>query len=247
MINKEDFDYAFKILELQINMLNLKLQQVKLGYYQHNKELKTLDFELYILMKSITKYNFIPRINSGDSLLVGEGNLSFSVSLMKKLQQLPRCITSTYEDYDDLSEAAQSNTCKLRKFGINVLHNVNATKLHKTFNHNSFDTIIFQFPHSGSREEENGLNPNYILVRDFIISASCIIKKNGAILITIVDNDFYNNIFRFEKLSQALKIPTPIKYKFDPKDYPEYVHTMTNQDESAIEDYSKFATWEFKL
>ncbi|WP_395477388.1 hypothetical protein [Rickettsia endosymbiont of Pantilius tunicatus] len=39
----------------------------------------------------------------------------------------------------------------------------------------------------------------------------------------------------------------PIKYKFDPKDYPEYSHTMTNQDESAIEEHSKFATWEFKL
>lgn len=140
-MNKEDFDCAFKILELQINILNLKLQQVKLGYYRHNTELKALVSALLTLLKRITKYNFIPRINSGDSLLVGEGNLSFSVSLMKKLQQLPRCITSTYEDYDDLSEAAQLNAYKLRKFGINVLHNVNATKLHKTFNHNSFDTI----------------------------------------------------------------------------------------------------------
>ncbi|AAY61447.1 hypothetical protein RFEPED_0223 [Rickettsia felis str. Pedreira] len=247
MINKEDFDCAFKILELQTNILNLKLQQVKLGYYRRSTTLKVLDSKLLTLLKSITKYNFIPRINLGNSLLVGEGNLSFSVSLMKKLQQLPRCITSTYEDYDDLSETAQLNTYKLRKFGINVLHNIDATKLHKNFNHNSFDTIIFQFPHSGSREEINGLNPNYILVRDFIVSASYVLKKHGLILITIVDSDFYNSIFQFEKLSQELKISTPIKYKFDPKDYPEYVHTMTNQDESAIENYSKFATWEFKL
>ncbi|MCZ6925693.1 MAG: DUF2431 domain-containing protein [Rickettsia endosymbiont of Ixodes persulcatus] len=132
---------SLNILEVQINILNLKLPQVKLGYYRHNTELKALVSALLTLLKRITKYNFIPRINSGDSLLVGEGNLSFSVSLMKKLQQLPRCITSTYEDYDDLSEAAQLNAYKLRKFGINVLHNVNATKLHKTFNHNSFDTI----------------------------------------------------------------------------------------------------------
>ncbi|MCC8418460.1 MAG: DUF2431 domain-containing protein [Rickettsia endosymbiont of Glossina mortisans submortisans] len=174
MINKEDFDCAFKILELQINILNLKLQQVKLGYYRRNTILKVLDSKLLTLLKSITK-------------------------------------------------------------------------LHKTFNHNSFDTIIFQFPHSGSREEINSLNPNYILVRNFIISASYVLKKHGLILITIVDSYFYNSIFQFEKLSQELKISTPIKYKFDPKDYPEYVHTMTNQDESAIEGYSKFATWEFKL
>lgn len=130
---------------------------------------------------------------------------------------------------------------------MNVLHNVDATKLHKIFNRNSFDTIIFQFPHSGSREEINSLNPNYILDRNFIISASYVLKKHGLILITIVDSNFYNNIFQFEKLLQELRISTPIKYKFDPKDYPEYVHTMTNQDESAIEGYSKFATWEFKL
>lgn len=83
MINKEDFDCAFKILELQTNILNLKLQQVKLGYYRRSTTLKVLDSKLLTLLKSITKYNFIPRINLGNSLLVGEGNLSFSVSLMK--------------------------------------------------------------------------------------------------------------------------------------------------------------------
>jgi hypothetical protein len=85
------------------------------------------------------------------------------------------------------------------------------------------------------------------LVRNFITSASYILKNLGVILITIVDNDFYNSVFRFEELSQELRISKPIKYKFDPKDYPEYIHTMTHQDESAIEAYSKFATWEFKL
>lgn len=247
MINKEDFACAFKILELQTNVLNLKLQEIKLGYYQYNKELKALDSDLCMLMKSITKYDFSSRVNLGNSLLVGEGNLSFTISLIKKLQKAPTCITSTYEDYNDLSDIAQLNASKLRKVGINVLHNIDATKLHKTFNYSSFDTIIFQFPHSGSRDSINGLNPNYVLIHDFIISASYVLKKQGVVLITIVDSEFYNSIFRFEKLSQGLKIPLPIKYKFDPKDYPEYIHTMTNEDESAIEEYLKFATWEFKL
>ncbi|MCZ6910000.1 MAG: DUF2431 domain-containing protein, partial [Rickettsia endosymbiont of Ixodes persulcatus] len=65
-----------------------------------------------------TKYNFIPRINSGDSLLVGEGNLSFSVSLMKKLQQLPRCITSTYEDYNDLKQFLKKLIIDWGKFSL---------------------------------------------------------------------------------------------------------------------------------
>ncbi|WP_375326577.1 hypothetical protein [Candidatus Tisiphia endosymbiont of Nemotelus uliginosus] len=67
------------------------------------------------------------------------------------------------------------------------------------------------------------------------------------ILITIVDNDFYNGVFQFEKLSEQLNIPKPTKYKFDPRDYPEYEHTMTHQGESGIENYNKFATWEFRI
>lgn len=74
-----------------------------------------------------------------------------------------------------------------------------------------------------------------------------ILKESGIILITIVDSDFYNNIFLFDALSQELGMQKPIKYKFDPEDYPGYEHTMTHQEESGIKGYSKFATWEFRL
>ncbi|MBL3285310.1 DUF2431 domain-containing protein [Rickettsiales endosymbiont of Paramecium tredecaurelia] len=119
--------------------------------------------------------------------------------------------------------------------------------MHQNFYSNAFDTIIFQFPHSGSREGINGVNANYVLVRNFIISASHILKRDGVVLITVVDSDFYNNMFRFDELAQELRISQPIKYKFNPKDYLEYEHTMTHQDESGIDDYSKFATYEFRL
>ncbi len=35
--------------------------------------------------------------------------------------------------------------------------------------------------------------------------------------------------------------------QFNPKDYPEYEHTMTHQEESGIDDYSKFTTYEFRI
>lgn len=69
----------------------------------------------------------------------------------------------------------------------------------------------------------------------------------GVVLITIVDSDFYNNMFRFDELAEELGISKPVNYKFDPKDYPEYEHTMTHQEENGIDDYSKFATYEFKI
>ena len=185
--------------------------------------------------------------NEGNTLLLGEGNLSFTISLVKKLQLLPHLIAATYEDYSELSEYVKLNTKLLKQAGVKILHNLDPTELHQNFYSNAFDTIIFQFPHSGSREGINGVNANYVLVRNFIISASHILKRDGVVLITVVDSDFYNNMFRFDELAEELRISLPKKYKFDPKDYPEYEHTMTHQDESGIDYYSKFATYEFRV
>jgi 25S rRNA (uracil2634-N3)-methyltransferase len=247
MINNEDLPCVLQILELRTKVFDLNLKQIEQGYYSKAKELMALDRELYMLYKSITKYDFISKIKEGNTLLVGEGNLSFTISLIKKLQLLPNLIASTYEDYSELSEYAKLNTKLLKQAGVKILHEFDATELHQNFYSNAFDTIIFQFPHSGSREGINGVNANYVLVRNFIISASHILKRDGVVLITVVDSDFYNNMFRFDELAEELRISLPTKYKFDPKDYPEYEHTMTHQDESGIDDYSKFATYEFRL
>ena len=247
MINNEDLPCALEILELRTKVFDLNLKQIEQGYYSKAKELRALDHELYMLYKSITKYDFISKIKEDSTLLVGEGNLSFTISLVQKLQLLPSLITSTYEDYSELSECARANAKLLKRAGIKVLHGLDATELHKNFYSNAFDTVIFQFLHSGSREGINGINANYVLVKKFITSASYILKTDGVILITIVDSDFYNNTFRFDELAEELRISQPTKYKFNPKDYPEYEHTMTHQDESGIDDYSKFATYEFRL
>lgn len=179
MINNEALPCALQILELRTKVFDLNLKQIEQGYYSKVKELRALGHELYILYKSITKYDFISKIKEGNTLLVGEGNLSFTNSV--------------------------------------------------------------------SREGINGVNANYVLVRNFIISASHILKRNRVVLITAVDSDFYNNMFRFDELAEELRINLPTKYKFDPKDYPEYEHTMTHQEESGIDDYSKFATYEFRI
>jgi hypothetical protein len=238
---------ALKKLELRTKLFDIHLKQIEKAYCSQIKELRALDHQLDMLYKSITKYDLVSKIKEGHALLVGEGNFSFTISLIKKLQVLPNNISSTYERYSELSEYTEFNARVLKQAGIKVLHGLDATKLHKNFYSNAFDAIIFQFPHSGSREGINGINANYLLVKKFIISASYILKTDGAILITIVDSDFYNNMFRFDQLAEELGISHPVKYTFDPKDYPEYELTMTHQDESGIDDYSKFATYEFRL
>lgn len=179
MINNEDLLCALKILELRTKVFDFNLKQIEQGYYSQTKELRTLDHKLYMLYKSIIKYDFISKIKGGSTLLVGEGNLSFTISLVKKLQLLPQLITSTYEGYSQLSEYAEFNSKLLKQARIKVMHELDAIELHKNFYSNTFDTIIFQFPHSGSREGINGINANYVLVKKFIISASYILKRDG--------------------------------------------------------------------
>jgi hypothetical protein len=94
MINNEDLHYGLRILELRTKLFDLNLKQ---------KELRALDHKLYMLYKSITKYDLVSKIKEGNTLLVGEGNLSFTISLVKKLKLLPNLIASIYEDYSELS------------------------------------------------------------------------------------------------------------------------------------------------
>ena len=121
MINKKNVKCHLKILELRTKVFDLNLNQIEQGYYSQIKELRSLDCKLCTLYKSITKYDFVSKIKGGSTLLVGEGNLSFTISLVKKLQLLPNLITSTYEDSSELSEYTEFNAKALKQAGIKVL------------------------------------------------------------------------------------------------------------------------------
>ncbi len=204
-------------------------------------------FPIRLIYKSLPKYGFIKRISSGVTLLVGEGNLSFTCALARKIAFIHKIITSTHEKCSELSDETKHNVRALNKMKIHVMHGIDGTKLHDIFRISSIDTIIFQFPHTGSREPINGKNSNYVLVYNFLNSSFQMLKKGGAVLITIVDNDYYNDMFKLEKLAILAGFRKPTKYAFDPNDYIGYKHTMTHHDGSALENHNKFATWEFKL
>lgn len=237
--------YRIRLLELRMKTLELYRKSI---FYDYTTRLAIyrLYQEVLLLIKSIKEYNFVERVSIGKTLLVGEGNFSFTCALVKQCSKIPTSlIASTYEKVSELSDSAGYNAELLENIGIKIIYGLDGTKLHESFGANSFDTIIFGFPHSGSREGVDGKNPNYLLVHNFIKSSMQILEKNSVILITIVDNDFYNNMFQFDEISEKLGIPAPIKHKFNPKSYPGYKHSMTNSDESAITQYDEFVTYEF--
>lgn len=191
---------------------------------------------------------FISQIRQGNTLFVGEGNLSFALSIAKTPGiTASNLIATTYEKNSELSEEAQQNSEILKQSGVSVINGIDATKLDRYFPHQKFDTIIFQFPNAGSREPEYGRNPNYILIRDFLKSTDSCLAPNGKILITAVDSPHYQGAFQFEEAAKKAGYSILGPYPFDPESFPGYSHANTNDGDSALEKHDEFKTWVFEL
>ncbi|MCK6417540.1 MAG: DUF2431 domain-containing protein [Alphaproteobacteria bacterium] len=191
---------------------------------------------------------FISQIQQGKTLFVGEGNLSFALSIAKIPEiNTSSLIVTTYEKTSDLSEEAQQNSETLKQSAASVINEIDATKLDRYFPYQKFDTIIFQFPNAESGEPEYGRNPNYILIRDFLKRAACCLTSNGKILITAVDSPHYQGAFQFEEAAEKAGYSILGPYLFDPESFLGYSHTNTNDDDSALEKHDEFKTWIFEL
>ncbi|MBI1326295.1 MAG: DUF2431 domain-containing protein [Alphaproteobacteria bacterium] len=189
-----------------------------------------------------------PWVNLGDCLLVGEGNLSFARSLTDKPKTgVTGMVASTYETGNAVSDEASKNAKHLKQKGIAVLYGIDARKLEQKLKGIKFDTIIFQFPNVGSRDPKYGHNPNHILLRGFLKSAASYLKPDGRILVTTVNSPHYEGAFQVTEAAEFAGYKQPVSYSFDPDDFTGYVHTNTNDDDSALDNHAKFITWEFRL
>ena len=54
-------------------------------------------------------------------------------------------------------------------------------------------------------------------------------------------------VFQFEEAAKIAGYKKPEVYAFDPSTFNGYKHTMTHEDESAIDEYNSFSTWVFML
>ena len=201
---------------------------------------------MHLLYKS-SGFDFVNEIIRGRTLFVGEGNLSFTLSIANTPLITPnRLIATTFESETELSEEAKENADKLHKMGATVIYGVDATKLSTTFGSWLFDNIIFQFPNVGSREAVENHNPNFILLRDFLKSAISQLYRTGKVIVSTIDNPHYRGAFQFEEAARIAGFKSPEIYPFDPFAFSGYEHTMTHQTGSAIDKHDKFSTWVFR-
>jgi len=191
-------------------------------------------FETKSVDKPKQTLNFINAVVQGRTLFVGEGNFSFCLSIARQIRNPYNIIATTNEAQNEFSDLTKQNINSLQRLGVKVFQKTDATQIHKDFAGQAFNKIIFQFPHTGSREPIQGRNPNFILLRDFLKSAKHLLSYGGKVVVSIVDSPYYQGAFQIEEAGTEAKYKRYSVYKFNPLLFPNYIHTMTNEDESAI-------------
>jgi len=198
------------------------------------------------LAKVAAKFDFTARMRMGSVLFVGEGNLSFALTMSRKPRVPTSSILATvYEAEEDLTDAAYENARKLLNHGCSVTTGVDATQLANTIGKRQFRTIIFQFPNVASRNPCYGQNPNHVLVTRFLKNARNHLKPGGLVVISTVDSPFYEGAFKMDEAARKAGSAAPAIYTFDPEDYPGYTRQNTDNEESAADGHTAFATFVF--
>lgn len=239
---------VYALYQLGVKNQRLISRSLDFGWVTQAQNLMSFDRHLTLLLHKAAKFDFVGQTAKGKMLLVGEGNLSFALSLARKSRINPTNImATTFETSGELSPEANTNAQTLKSLGASVVHGINSTKIDEVFHWQRYETIVFQFPHVGSREPVNGRNPNFILVRDFLKSAAHILTDNGVVLISAVDSPHYRGAFQFEEAADEAGFAEPAVYPFEPDNFPGYSHIVTNQDESALDNHDDFSTWVFRL
>ncbi|MBA5775679.1 DUF2431 domain-containing protein [Stappia sp. F7233] len=193
-------------------------------------------------------FDFLKTVSSGRVLFVGEGNLSFSLSLAKLKPAATRdFVATTFESFRKLSPAALQNAGYLARAGAKVLYGIDATQLEQHFGVAKFHTIIFNFPNVASRSPIYGRNPNHILARRFLRSAAKQLGRGGLVVMTVVDSSFYAGAFNLPAAARFAGFDEPKIHEFKPSRFPGYMHANTLGGQSALARYREFSTWVFRL
>ncbi|XP_062162494.1 uncharacterized protein At4g26485-like [Alnus glutinosa] len=120
-------------------------------------------------------------------LLVGEGDLSFSLCLARAFGSARNMVATSLDAQDDLARKYSygiGNVRELEERGCLVLCKVDAEQMSQHFflKTQRFDRIVFNFPHAGFHYPEDNncqIKLNKMLVKGFLKNAKLLLRKQG--------------------------------------------------------------------
>ena len=183
----------------------------------------------------------IPFKPTDQILLVGEGDFSFSHSLLKthdcnslfatSFDTRPVILAKYPQAASNLQvlEGAQEGRSR-------VLYDVNATKIGtsrlgsggKIIKKGGFDRIVFNFPHVGglTKNVDRQIRYNQELLLGFFKAAIPILASDGTIIVTIFEGEPYDR-WDLKGLARDAGLKSQKSFKFQSSAYPGYKHART--------------------
>ena len=132
----------------------------------------------------VTAIPFRPDTNT---LIVGDGDLSFSLALSRLLSNNARMICTVYDTQEMLYKkypTAEANVRALEQCPNvhKVLYGIDAGSLHKAISNEAFDAIVFNFPHTGSgiKDRARNIRGNQLLLSRFFSSCHALLSRSPA-------------------------------------------------------------------
>ncbi|EPS39296.1 hypothetical protein H072_6947 [Dactylellina haptotyla CBS 200.50] len=176
----------------------------------------------------------VPFSPTSTLLLVGEGDFSFTNSLLTTPHISPATILttstneseqSTTEKYPHSAETIQS----VRDNGHRLFFNVDVTKKYpKGIKSKLYDAIIFNFPHVGglSTHVDRQIRANQELLLAFMKNSIPLLAAEGTVVITLFEGVPYSQ-WNLRDLAKSCGLECLSSFKFDGGMYAGYKHMRT--------------------
>lgn len=180
-------------------------------------------------------------------LLVGEGDFSFALSVIRQGFVVPTNLVATsFDSYEQVVAkyaGADATVAELVLLGVTVIHNVDATKLCQLLQIKKkpldVNVVMFNFPHTGKgiKDQARNIRDHQILVLDYFRSARELLTtapessgyfvKNWRIMLLLFDGEPYDS-WQLKRLARDLGLQVDRLVKFGWSLYPGYHHRRTN-------------------
>ena len=173
-------------------------------------------------------------------LTVGDGNLSFSLSLANMLRtistktSLLQLVATTFDDQSSLHtkypECIQI-TKRLERCGAKISHRINAISLPPTLG--SFSTIVFNHPHLGIEDAAC----HRTLLAHFFHSGRSLLRSGGRILISLIEGqpERWKLVEEASRFGFVLVQQIPLH----PLQFPEYEIKRTHSGRTFVGEHAK--------
>ncbi|KAF2771210.1 hypothetical protein EJ03DRAFT_244611, partial [Teratosphaeria nubilosa] len=169
-------------------------------------------------------------------LLVGEGDFSFSKSIVEEhgcCDVTATCLDSKQQLFEKYDPQGEQHVKYLEDEGQTVLYGVDAAKLDsnkalKAARGPGFDVLIFNFPHVGGKSTDvnRQVRFNQELLVSCLKSAISLLSASGTIVVTLFEGEPYT-LWNIRDLGRHSGLEVQRSFKFLADAYPGYKHART--------------------